>query len=207
VRDVETIIGGSHNTQSAPISIVGAIRCSQKRGAMKKTINWTDATLKQATDAITYQKMKVRVVVCTFGIPTSSLMDHLYDKVMERKRGAKTMLSQEEEGNLLDYYFKMQNFGHTLTSGQLRLKVAMTTQTRETPWNANGVLGKSWLRSFKLRHPDLVSRKSQPLEMGKARGLCPISGVIIYYNLHEIYGTFNYSPSNIWNCDESEVHA
>lgn len=43
------------------------------------------------------------------------------------------MLSQEEGGNLLDYFFKMQDLGHPVTSGQLRLKMAITTQTRETP--------------------------------------------------------------------------
>ena len=150
VRDVETIIGGSQNTQSAPINIVRAIKCSQRRGVVKKTCNWTDT--------ITTQGMKVRVVARTFGIRTSSLRDHLFGRVMGKKRGTKTMLNQE--GKLLDYCFKMQDLGHPFTSGQLRLKVAMATQRRETPWSAKGVPGKSWLRSCKLKHPDLVSRKS-----------------------------------------------
>ena len=117
------------------------------------------------------------------------------------------MLSQKEEGRLLDYCFKMQDLGHPLTSGQLKLKVAMATQTRETPWSASGVPGKSWLGSFKPRHPNLVSRKSQPLEMSRARGLCPTSATTLYSNLQELYNTHNYPPSNIWNCDESGVQA
>ena len=60
---------------------------------MKKTWNLIDATLKQTMDAITNQGMKVRVVARTFGIPTSSLRDHLYGRVMGRKRGTKTILS------------------------------------------------------------------------------------------------------------------
>ena len=156
-------------------------------------------------DAITNEGMKVRVVARIFGIPMSSLKDHVYGKVMEKKMGAKTMLSQEEEGKLLDYCFKMQDLGHPLTSGQLRLKVAMTIQTRETSWSANGVPGKFWLRSFKLRHPNLVSRKNQPLEMGMASGLCPTIATTLYCNLQELYNTFNYPPSNIWNCNESGV--
>ena len=67
--------------------------------------------------------------------------------------------------------------------------MAMTTQTREAPWSADGVPGKSWLRSFKLRHPDLVSRKNQPLEMSRARELCPTSATTQYYNLQELYNT------------------
>ena len=63
--------------------------------------------------------------------------------------------------------------------------MAMATQTRKTPWIANGVPGKPWLRKFKLRHPDLVSRKNQPLKMGKDRGLCPINAASFYCNLQE----------------------
>jgi hypothetical protein len=96
VRDVETIICGSQNTQSAPINTGGASKCSQRRGAVKKTGNWTDAALKQAMDAITDQGMKVRAAARTFGIPTTSLRDHLYGRVMGRKRGTKTVLSHLE---------------------------------------------------------------------------------------------------------------
>ena len=53
MRIAETIIGGSQNVQSVPISTVGTIRCSQRRGVVKKTCNMTDATLKQAMDAVT----------------------------------------------------------------------------------------------------------------------------------------------------------
>jgi hypothetical protein len=101
----------------------------------------------------------------------------------------------------------MQDLGHPLTSGQLRLKVALATQTRETPWSAVGVPGKSWLRSFKLRHPELTSRKSQPLELGHARGFCPSSAASLYCNLEELYNSYQYPPCHIWNCDESGVQA
>ena len=72
-----------------------------KKNAVKKTGNLTDAALKQAMDAVTDQGMKVRAASRTFGIPTSSLRDHLYGRVMGRKRGTKTMLSQKEEESYL----------------------------------------------------------------------------------------------------------
>ena len=55
---------------------------------MKKTFDWTNAVLKQAMDAITDHGMKVRVVAHTIGIPISSLTNHLYGRVMGRKKGA-----------------------------------------------------------------------------------------------------------------------
>jgi hypothetical protein len=158
-------------------------------------------------DAVTDHGMKVRTAARSFGIPLTSLRDHLYGKVVGRKRDSQTILKEEEEQKLLKYLFKMQDLGHSLTSGQLRLKVALATQTRETPWSTVGIPGKSWLRSFKLRHPELTSRKSQGLELGRARGLCPSSVASLYCNLEQIYSTFHYPPSHIWNCDKSGVQA
>ena len=83
--------------------------------------------------------------------------------------------------------------------------MAQATQTRETPWSAIGDPGKSWLRSFKQRHPELVNKKSQHLELAKARGLRPLTTASFYCNLKELYDTWNYPPSHIWNCDKSEV--
>ena len=52
-----------------------------------------------------------------------------------------------------------------------------------------------------------MNRKSQPLKLARARGLCPSAATSFYFNLKELYDTWNYPPSHIWNCDESEVQA
>jgi hypothetical protein len=174
---------------------------------MKINGNWTSATLEQALDAITDHGMKVRTAARHFGIPATSLRNHLYGLVTTRQRGSQSVLKEGEEQKLVQYLFKMQDLRHPLTSGQLRLKVTLATQTRETPWSALGVPGKSWLRCFKQRHPEVSSRKSQGLEMGRARGLCPTSATSLYSNLEELYSAFTYPPSHIWNCDESGVQA
>jgi hypothetical protein len=90
---------------------------------------------------------------------------------------------------ILEYFFKIQNLGHPLTLEQLRLKVAQATQTRETLWSVTGVPEKSWLRSFKQRHPELVNKKSRPLELVRVRGLCPSAAASFYCNLKELYDT------------------
>ena len=63
----------------------------------------------------------------------------------------------------------MQDLGHPLTPLQLRLKVVQAIQRRETPWSGVGVSGKSWLKNFKHGHPELASRRSQPLKVARAR--------------------------------------
>ena len=99
----------------------------------------------------------------------------------------------------------MQDLGHPLTLAELCLKVALATQTRETPWSATGVPGKGWLRRFRLRYPEIATRKSQGLEIARAQGVCPTVAESLYSNLEELYTTFQYPPSHIWNCDKSGV--
>ena len=103
--------------------------------------------------------MKIRVASRLFGIPTTSIRDHLYGKTRTKQRGAKPTLKAHEEKKLVDYVFKMQDLGHLLTTIELLLKVALATQTRSTPWSANGALGKCWLRRFQHRHPELATRR------------------------------------------------
>ena len=88
--------------------------------------------------------MKLRVASRFFGIPTSSIRNHLYDKTRTRQRGAKPTLKAHEQKKLVDYVFKMQDLGHPFTAMELCLKVALATQTnlQTTPWSALGVPGK-----------------------------------------------------------------
>ena len=100
----------------------------------------------------------------------------------------------------------MQELGHPLTPIQLRLKVAVATQGRSSPWSGYGVLGKGWLRRFRRRHPQLVNRHSQGLEVARARALNLTTAEILYSNLEFLYSSYKYPATHIWNCDQSGVH-
>jgi hypothetical protein len=91
-----------------------------------------------------------------------------------------------------------------MTILQLRLKVALITQDRMTPFT-NGIPGPRWLRWFKKRHPELSLRLAQGLDAKRARSLCPDNVKMFYSNLRSLYDKYEYSPSRIWNCDESGV--
>jgi hypothetical protein len=56
-------------------------------------------------DVVTDHGMKVRTAARTFGIPPTSLRDHLYGKVVGRKRGSQTVLKEKEETKLVKYLF------------------------------------------------------------------------------------------------------
>ena len=169
--------------------------------------NWIDTVLCDALDAISDNGMKVKATSQKFGIPASSLREHLLGKTTSRQRGNPPALKPNEEKKLVDYIFKMQDLGHPLTAGELRLKVALATQSREMPWSATGVPGKGWLRRFRLRHLEIATRKAQGLEVNRACALCSTIAKTLYNNLEELYLTFHYPPRHIWNCNKSGVQA
>jgi hypothetical protein len=112
---------------------------------------------------ITDHRVKLSIVARNFGIPPTSLRGHFYGKTISGQRGHQPVLREDEEKKLVEYLIKIQDLGHPLFPGQLRLKVALTTQTRLTPWSAVGVPSKSWLRKFKERHPEIAAMKAQGL--------------------------------------------
>ena len=79
---------------------------------MKRYENWSDANLKQAMDAVTDQGVKLKTTSQIFGVPTTSLHDHLYGKTLTKQRGNAPVLRADEEQKLVDYIFKMQDLGH-----------------------------------------------------------------------------------------------
>ena len=141
-----------------------------------------------------------------FNIPRSSLRDHLSGRTTTRKIGAKTILTNEEEALLIQYIDDMLEVGQPLTPEMLKLKVAEICQGKLIPFK-DGIPGDSWFFWFKQRHPHLVMRKPQGLEVARAKAMNPITCHEFYKNLLQLYNKFAYPPSNIWNVDESGCNA
>lgn len=139
-------------------------------------------------------------------IPYSSLRDWCYGRTRTRDRGAKTVLTAEEETQLVQYLVNMCDAGYGLSPSALKLKVYEITKSRWTPFR-DGIPGSGWMRWFKHRHPELTVRASQALETARARTLCPENVGTLYENLNQLYDLEHYSPGRIWNCDETGVQA
>ena len=65
----------------------------------KKTCNWTDTSLENALNSITYDGMSFREASRVYGIPTSSIKDHLYGRTTSRQKGIKPVLAPHEGKN------------------------------------------------------------------------------------------------------------
>jgi hypothetical protein len=100
----------------------------------------------------------------------------------------------------------MQRLGHPVSLTQCQMKVVEMTQFRATPFRG-GIPGYSWVKWFKRHHPELRLCVAQGLDQARIKGLCIESVQSFYSNLERLYTVYQYTPSRVWNCDESEAQA
>ena len=112
------------------------------------------------------------------------------------KLGATTILINDEVTELVQYLKDMVKTSCPLNTTQLRLKVAEITQARMTPFT-NGVPRRFWIKGFKQRHPQLVLRMREALNMNRVKDLSPTSVFHFYYNLEQLYLKHQYEPYQI----------
>ena len=175
------------------------------RQEAQKGTSWTSRDLKAAIEAVE-EGACIKTSVKFYGIPPSSLTDHLRGRCQGRKRGPPPVFTVDEEAALETYMIDMANYGHPLSTKQLRLKVALMTQERPTPFT-DGIPRTGWLCWFKKRHPDLTRRQAQGLELDRAKGLCGENVASFYTNLEELYRKYQYPIDHVWNCDELDAQA
>ena len=160
----------------------------------------------QATIQAHDQGINMRQAALASNIPYTTFREHLFGNRLSRDRGAKPVLSREEEKQLSAWLIEMAEAGHGLSPTALKMKVSNIAIGRDTPFR-NGIPGGGWMRGWKRRHPELSVRTSQALEVARERGLCEINVKSFYNNLEVLYDKNKYSPDRIWNCDETGAHA
>lgn len=144
------------NPLDPPNAIVEFRRPGPKdQRAPRKNGDWSTSDLNKAIEMIE-GGAKILTAARAVNIPVSTVRDHLLGRRKGRKRGRERILNDEEENDLKAFLLKMHNAGQPLTPGQLKMKVAQLTQTRSTTF-VDGVPGKSWMKGFRRRHPDLTN--------------------------------------------------
>ena len=113
----------------------------KKTQPKKNRANWSNEALELAIEGLD-QGYKFSQVCAKYGIPRSPLRDYLVGRSRGRKMGPKTILSIEEEKDIVEYIHLMVEWEHPMTPLQLKNKVAEITQERVTPFK-DGVPGES----------------------------------------------------------------
>lgn len=148
---------------------------------LKQTGTWTDEEL-QAALALIENGSTIKAAAQQYVIPYSTLREWTYTVRTSRKHGPPAVLSPKEEQHLVDYVIAMCDMGFGLTTTALRLKVQEMRSTRWTPFR-NGIPGKSWLKWWQKRHPELTLRVAEALASSSVEGLNSTNVRTFYNNL------------------------
>ncbi|KAH9292343.1 hypothetical protein KI387_042469 [Taxus chinensis] len=167
---------------------------------------WTEADMKAAMRDVEENGMSTRKAASKWGIPATNVTDWLYGKRTTKRLGPPTVLTENEEQEIVTWCKDMAELGHGLEVIHLKAYVAHICQSRPNPFN-DGLPGKSWWYGFRRRHPDLTIRTAEGLDRDRAVMLRPRIVAAFYDNLQKMYTTNQYGPNKIWNCDETGVQA
>jgi hypothetical protein len=199
---------GFSDFASTPVHVPQAMPREQ---GMRKTLkrrrngNWYDEQLSSAIAAFD-SGMSMEKASEQFHIPYSSFREHCYGMRKSRRRGAKGVLLDDEDRQLVEWLISMVERGFGLTPTALKMKVCEITMSRDIPFR-EGIPGGGWMRGWRRWHPELTLQVSQALEIARARGLCKDNIKSFCDNLRALYDQHNYTPDRIWNCDESGAQA
>lgn len=132
-----------------------------------KRNNWGDIQLAAALKAIKSKDLRVRATGDKYSIPKSTLHDHLQGKSKRRYGGPPTVLTTEEEKEVVRSCLVMQELGFPLTKDFVALD--FLKERGRSDQFTDGVPGRSWWTGFLRRHPELVERKPEHLPKCRAQ--------------------------------------
>ena len=182
-------------------------RVYKKKGTKNK---WTDGQLRTALEKVQAKELSLRAAAATYGIPRSTLSEHLRGVRSKRYGGGSTLLTSEEEREIVVTCQVLAEMGFPLTKDYVEVVVRdyLQGQGRSTALGSSGIPGRSWWEGFFSRWPTLVQRK--PQHLARQRAQCAMQEVVDTFferleNLFRKTGLLHaVDVSNrLWNCDET----
>lgn len=113
-----------------------------------------------------------------YNIPESTLRDKKNCKYADKSPGPATVLSSEEESDLVSWIFHCHNLGFPVTKRQLLESVQLLCDydNKQTPFVSN-MPGRSWFNGFLQRHPEISQRIAENITLSRAK--------VAEYNIRE----------------------
>ena len=109
-----------------------------------------------------------------YGIPRSSLHDHISGKSTKRYGGPPTVLTKAMEKEIATTCVVLQELGFPLTKELVGVIIRdlLTDMGQQSPFK-DGIPGRDWWERFLSRWPILSLRKPQHLPKSRALGATP----------------------------------
>ncbi|XP_026728373.1 uncharacterized protein LOC113494293 [Trichoplusia ni] len=181
----------------------------------KKKGSWESQSLQTAIDKVLSKKLSVRQAAMQYNIPKSTIHDKIKainrgeEVTMKPKLGRFTStFSAEYEQVLVDHIKDLSNRCMPLMKKEF-LKLAYDlAETMKIPHRFNkekGSAGKHFYYDFMKKHSDISLRAPESTSMMRAVGFNKPQVDIFYDNLEKLMQQYKFTPSRIYNCDETGV--
>lgn len=119
-------------------------------------------------------------------------------KTKSKRHGHDPYLTEVEERELKTWCFRMQEMAFSVTLPILKNTVRDIVRRfpRQHPFK-DDLLGQEWWEYFKSRHPDVVLRIGEGLEMKRCMGLNQVSYSRFYDMLTTVITSHGYEASHV----------
>ena len=165
---------------------------------------WTNEAMQKAVAAVEDGGESIRLVSEKYGIPRSTLHDHISGRVEHgSKPGREPYLSPDEEEELVSFLVKCARIGYPHTRKQVMSLVQSIVNGR----GVKTTISDGWWERFRQRNPKITLRVAAPLSYARAMA-SDRDSLNNYYDLLEetlqANEIFN-DASRIFNCDETGI--
>ena len=169
-------------------------------------VKYSQESLEKAVSLIRSGTLSLRKAAQRFGIPRSTLSDHVTGKIQPGATPGKApVLPREVEDHLASRATQAAAGGFGIGRKDIILRAAVLSKRMRinTPFR-DGIPGKDWWAGFKARHPELSLRKPEALSTSRSRLMNPITISRYFADLGDILTRLNVigTPERIWNADE-----
>ncbi|XP_017473048.1 PREDICTED: uncharacterized protein LOC108364016 [Rhagoletis zephyria] len=182
--------------------------------APKKRQTWRKENMMEAISAVKTKQMGFLKASKEYNVPKTTLRRLVADEgrpveeVVAAKLGRKPIFPPELEDSLAEYILLMEAKLFGLTQNDIR-SLAFQLAVKNSLPNSFSVIketaGRDWLRLFLRRHPSLSFRQPTSTSVARARGFSKENEAVFFDMLEKEMTTYNFSPNNIYNVDETGI--
>ncbi|XP_053381705.1 uncharacterized protein LOC123536821 [Mercenaria mercenaria] len=133
--------------------------------------NYTEEDLFRAVSAVKRNQLTVTQAAKEYGLPRTTLTDHIKYPESKTKKGPQKQLNKEESDGLVAFVLYMAGQGFPMTRRMVRCYVQEIVRRsgRTTLFNLEKGPSDEWFRKLKADYPQLAFRKPENRERGRSR--------------------------------------
>lgn len=172
----------------------------------RKRAQWSELNLAAALEAVRTGS-SISEASRRYEIPRTTLGLHYRNGNPVKHLGRKSILSVDQENDLVARIHKLAEIGMPITSKMVRKSVFSyaTAMNIPTPFsNESQLAGRKWLKLFFARHPDVARRKAQQMNPARAQKMNKVIVNDYFTKLKSIFTKLELfdKPGNVYNMDE-----